>query len=234
MAGPFRSRLKKALNAFLNKEDDFKVVYGDTSYSYRPDRPRLSRGNDRTIVAAIFNRIALDVSSSEIRHVTLDQNGRYVEEVDSYLNQCLTIEANMDQSARAFLQDVVLSMFDEGVVAIVPIDVWIEEDEDKMNKAPDIMSMRTGKIIEWYPSHIKVNVYNEMTGKREDLIVPKRSVAIVENPLYSVINEPNSMVQRLIRKLSLLDQVDEKTSSGKLDLIIQLPYIVKTPARGGR
>lgn len=223
------SRLKNAWNAFFSRSptENYRYNIGE-SYSYRPDRPRLTRGNERTIVTSIINRIALDVSSIDIKHVRLDENGRYLEDINSGLNDCLTLEANIDQTSRAFIQDAVMSMLDEGCVALVPVDTTI--DPTKSNSY-DILSMRTGKILEWYPNHIKVSVYNERTGKKEDITLPKKSVAIVENPLYAVINQPNSTMQRLIRKLSLLDAVDEQSSAGKLDLIIQLPYVIKSEAR---
>ena len=222
------SRLRHAWNAFRNRDptDQFKDI--GASYYYRPDRVRLSRGNERSIVTSIYNRIAIDVASIDIKHCRLDDNERFVSEIDSNLNSCLTLEANIDQTARAFRQDIVMSMFDEGCVAIVPVDTTL--DPNKTNSY-DILSMRTGKILEWYPQHVKVRVYNEKTGKKEDITVPKSTVGIIENPLYSIINEPNSTMQRLIRKLSLLDITDEQTASGKLDLIIQLPYVIKTEAR---
>lgn len=221
------SRFKNAWNAFFNRDptEEFRNV--GPSYSYRVDRPRFTRGNEKSIVTSVYNRIALDVASITIRHVRLDENDRYIETMHSNLNNCLTLEANIDQTARAFIQDVVISMFDEGCVAIVPIDTT----RDPNTGAFDIYSMRTGKILEWYPQKVKVRVYNEQTGYKEDIIVSKSSVAIIENPLYAVINEPNSTMQRLIRKLNLLDVIDEQSGSGKLDLIIQLPYIIKTEAR---
>jgi hypothetical protein len=194
------------------------------SYTYRPDRPRFSRGNERTIANSVFNKIAIDVASIDIRHCRIDANGRYIEDVNSDLNECLTLEANIDQTHRAFRQEAVMSMFDEGVIAIVPIEA---KGDPVLSASFDIRSMRTGKIIEWFPRSVKVEVYNDQTGKRENLIFPKRSVAIVENPLYSVVNEPNSTLKRLVRKLALLDAIDEQCASGKLDLIIQLPYAVK-------
>ena len=222
------SRLRHAWNAFRNRDptDQFKDI--GASYYYRPDRVRLTRGNERSIVTSIYNRIAIDVASIDIKHCRLDDNERFVSEIDSNLNSCLTLEANIDQTARAFRQDIVMSMFDEGCVAIVPVDTTL--DPNKTNSY-DILSMRTGKILEWYPQHVKVRVYNEKTGRKEDITVPKSTVGIIENPLYSIINEPNSTMQRLIRKLSLLDITDEQTASGKLDLIIQLPYVIKTEAR---
>lgn len=197
-------------------------------YSYRPDRPRLTRGNERTIVTAIYNRVALDVASINVNHCRVDKNGRFLETIDSSLNNCLNLEANLDQTGRAFMQDIVMSMLDEGSVAIIPIDTSIDPAKSSLY---DILSMRTGKVLEWYPRDVKVSVYNERTGMREEVIVAKNTVAIVENPLYAVINEPNSTMQRLMRKLALLDSVDERASVGKLDMIIQLPYVVKSETR---
>lgn len=224
----FGSRLKHAWNAFINKDPTgyFKDV--GIGYYYRPDRPRLTRGNERSIVTSVYNRLALDASSINIQHVRLDENNRFLSVIDSGLNGCLTVEANVDQTGRAFIQDVVMSMLDEGSVAIVPVDTTFNPE---VTGSYDIQSMRTGQILEWHPSHVKVRVYNEKTGQKEDIIVPKSAVGIIENPLYAVINEPNSTMQRLIRKLNLLDVVDEQSSSGKLDLIIQLPYVIKTEAR---
>lgn len=226
MENTFGSRIKHAWNAFVNNRSPTNVYYGASS-SYRPDRPRFSRGNERSIITALFNRIALDVSAIGIRHVQLDENGRYIEDINSGLNNCLTLEANIDQTGRAFIQDVVMSMFDEGCVAIVPVDTDLDPDTGSF----DVLSMRTGKIVDWYPTHVKINAYNELTGNKEDIILPKRRVVIIENPLYAVINQPNSTVQRLIRKLNLLDAIDEQSGSGKLDLIIQLPYVIKTETR---
>ena len=225
----FLDRLQHAWNAFANNRDP-TYTYRDigTSYSYRPDRIRFTRGNERTIVTAIYNQIALDVAAISMRHVRLDKNGRFIEHVPSGLDNCLSVEANLDQTGRAFIQDVVMSMLDEGCVAIVPVDTKLDPN---VTNSYDILTMRTGKILEWYPAHVKVRVYNEKTGKKEDVIVPKKTVAIIENPLYAVINEPNSTMQRLVRKLSLLDSIDEQSGSGKLDLIIQLPYVIKTPTR---
>lgn len=227
MANSFGSRLIHAWNAFFSKDDYIIPSSVVGSYSNRPDRPRFTRGNERTTVTSVYNRIALDVSAIDFQHVRLDDNGRFLEEINSGLNTCLTLEANVDQTARAFIQDVVMSMFDEGVVAIVPVDT----DRDPKIGSFDIYSFRTGKIIEWYPRHVRVRVYNDRTGQNEELVLAKSEVAIIENPLYAVINEPNSTMQRLIRKLALLDRIDEETSSGKLDLIIQLPYVIKTAAR---
>ena len=221
------NRLKHAFNAFMNRDPTYYRNIG-SGYSIRPDRPRLSRGNERSIVTSIFNRIAIDVSSIDIKHCRLDDNGRFIEEIDSGLNNCLGLEANIDQTGRAFIQDIVMSMLDEGCVAIVPVDTTLNP---KITNSYDILSMRTGKIIEWYPAHVKMRVYNDKTGEKEDIILPKKQVGIIENPLYAVVNEPNSNMQRLIRKLSLLDVTDEQTASGKLDLIIQLPYAVKSDLR---
>lgn len=222
------SRIKRSWNAFFNKDPTKDYQDIGMGYSYRPDRPRFSRGNERSIVTSVYNRIALDVAAITIQHVRLDDNGRFLEVIPSGLNNCLTLEANIDQTSRAFIQDVVMSMFDEGCVAIVPVDTTKNPD---VTESYDIDTMRTGKILEWYPRHVKVRVYNDRTGQKEDIIMSKETVAIVENPLYAVINEPNSTMQRLIRKLNLLDVVDEQSSSGKLDLIIQLPYVIKTDAR---
>lgn len=227
MSDSIGSRLKHAWNAFFNKDPTPVKWDHGASYSYRPDRPRLTRGNERSIVTAIYNRIALDVSALIMKHCRLDENGRYSEDVESKFNRCLTVEANLDQTARAFKQDIVMSMLDEGCVAVVPVDT----NQDPLKGSYDILTMRTGKILEWRPSTIKVRAYNEKTGEKEDIVVPKCTTAIIENPLYAVINEPNSTMQRLIRKLNLLDAVDEQSSAGKLDLIIQLPYIIKTDAR---
>ena len=223
----FGSRLKHAWNAFNgNVHMDYRNL--GMSYSYRPDRPRLSRGNERSIVTSVYNRIALDVAALKIQHIRLDENERFVSVIQDGLNNCLTIEANIDQTARAFIQDVVISMFDEGSVAIVPVDTTTNPN---ITGSYDIQSMRVGQILDWYPMYVRVRVYNELIGKKEDIVVPKSTVAIIENPLYAVINEPNSTMQRLIRKLNLLDVIDEQSGSGKLDLIIQLPYIIKTEAR---
>ena len=224
----FGTRLKYAWNAFMSRAPtDGYRDYG-IGYTYRPDRIRFTRGNERSITTSVYNRIALDVAAITIKHCRLDKNGRYIEDIDSGLNRCLNLEANLDQTSRSFIQDVVMSMLDEGSVAIVPVDTTVDP---KSTSSYDILSMRTGKILEWKPAYVKVRVYNDRTGNKEDILVPKSTVAIIENPLYAVINEPNSTMQRLIRKLSLLDVTDEKTASNKLDLIIQLPYVIKTEAR---
>lgn len=223
----FGSRLKHAWNAFTG---NVQMNYRDLgmSYSYRADRPRMSRGNERSIVTSVYNRIALDVAALNVQHVRLDENGRFLSVIDDGLNNCLTLEANIDQTARSFVQDVVISMFDEGSVAIVPVDTTTDPN---VSGSYDIQSLRVGQILDWYPQYIRARVYNEQTGRKEDIVVPKSTVAIIENPLYAVINEPNSTMQRLIRKLNLLDVIDEQSGSGKLDLIIQLPYVIKTEAR---
>lgn len=224
-------RLRHGWDAFRNNRDPTHYSepswYGMSSF-FRPDRVRLSRGNERSIVTSIYNRIATDVSAIPIQHVRLDDNKRYKETIKSGLNYCLNTEANIDQTGRAFRQDAVMSMLDEGVVAIVPVKATLDP---RVNSSFDIGSLRTGKITQWYPEHIKVQLYNERNGKREELIFPKKMCAIIENPFYAIMNEPNSTLQRLIRKLSLLDAVDEQSSAGKLDLIIQLPYVIKTEAR---
>lgn len=221
------TRLAHAWNAFTSRDPTQYIITGP-GYSSRPDRPRLSRGNEKSIATSIFNRIALDVSSVNIKHCRLDKNGRYVEDIDSGLNNCLNLEANKDQTGRAFIQDAVLSMLDEGCVALVPVETTIDP---KSSNSYQIDSMRTGKITEWYPDMVKVRLYNDRTGEKEEILLPKNQVAIIENPLYAVVNEYNSTMQRLIRKLSLLDVTDEQTASGKLDLIIQLPYVIKTETR---
>ena len=225
----FTDRIKHGWNAFLNRDPTYNYRdLGGPSYGYRPDRMRFTRGNERSIVTSVYNRIALDAASIDIMHVQLDKNDRFESVRDSALNECLTRNANIDQTGRAFIQDVVMSMLDEGCVAIVPVDTTFNPD---VTNSYDINTMRTAKIVEWYPAHVKVNLYNDRTGRKEDLILPKKTVAIIENPLYAVINEPNSTMQRLIRKLNLLDVIDEQSGSGKLDLIIQLPYVIKTDAR---
>lgn len=226
----FGSRVKRLWNAFTNRDPTINYSYSSmgSSYSYRPDRPRFTRGNERSIITSIYNRIALDVAAIDIRHARLDDSGRYKEDINSGLNNCLTLDANIDQTGRAFIQDIVMSMCDEGSIAIVPVDTT---DDPTLTNSYDIESMRTGRITQWMPRHVKVEVYNDRTGRKEDLILPKERVAIVENPFYAVMNEPSSTLQRLKRKLNLLDVVDEQASSGKLDLIIQLPYVIKSQAR---
>lgn len=224
-----RDRLQHAWNAFVYNDNNYVDPQNLGGLStFKPDRVHFSRGVERSIVTSVYNRLALDVSSIAIKHVRLDENGRFKEEVDSGLQNCLNVEANIDQTGRAFLQDVVMSMLDEGCVAIVPVDTTIDPAK---SGSYEINTMRTGKILEWYPAHVRVRVYNDRKGIHEEVVLPKSAVAIIENPLYAVINEPNSTMQRLIRKLNLLDVVDEQTSSGKLDLIIQLPYVIKSEAR---
>ena len=223
------SRLKHAWNVFMNRDPtgmSYQVLGG--GFSSRPDRVRLSRGNERSVVTSVYNRIAMDVAAIGVRHVRQDQNGRFLYEMESSLNHCLTVEANLDQTSRAFYQDMVMSVLDEGVVAVVPT---VYTSSLREGNFYSISSLRTGKITEWFPNAVRVQLYNEQTGRKEEIIRPKNMVAIIENPLYAIINEPNSTMQRLIRKLNLLDLVDEQSSSGKLDLIIQLPYIIKTDAR---
>lgn len=224
------SRIKNAWNAFFNKDPTYNgnQYYDGVSYSYRPDRPRFTRGNERSIVNSVYNRISMDVAAINIRHARLDENDRFLEEIDSGLNNCLSVEANMDQTGRAFIQDVVMSMLDEGCVAIVPVET---STNPIISGSYDILSLRTGKITQWYPNKVRIKVYNEKTGKQEEIDLPKSMVCIIENPFYSVMNEPNSTMKRLIHKMNLLDIVDEQNSSGKLDLIIQLPYSVKTQTR---
>lgn len=228
MENTLGSRLKHAWNAFMNKDPTQGYSGGGMSYYYRPDRPRFTRGNERSITTSVYNRIAMDAAAIDVRHVRLDKNNRYLETMRSGLNNCLSLEANIDQTGRAFIQDIVISMLDEGCVAVVPIDT--DSDPD-VTGSYTIESMRTGKITEWRPDQVKVRLYNDITGCKEERYFRKENTAIIENPLYSVINEPNSTMQRLIRKLSLLDVTDEQTASGKLDLIIQLPYIIKSEAR---
>lgn len=221
------SRMKDAWNVFSGRESIHNYSRRGISSSFRPDRLRLTRGNERSIISSVYNRLAMDASSIDIRHIRLDKDGRYQEDMDSGLNNCLNLEANIDQTGRAFLQDAYMSMLDEGCVALVPVDTSSNPDKGSY----DIETMRTGKIIEWYPRDVKIDVYNDRKGKREEVLVPKITVAIVENPLYAVVNEPNSVMQRLIRKLNLLDAIDEQSGSGKLDLIIQLPFTIKSEQR---
>lgn len=225
----FTDRLRHAWNAFTNNRDP-TYAYRDVGpgYSHRPDRPRLSRGKERSIVTSVFNRIALDAAAIAITHCETDKDGRYVADVNSGLNKCLTLEANVDQTGRTFKHDMYLSTLDEGVIAVVPTDTDLDPT---ITGGYDIESIRVGRIIEWFPEHVRVELYNERTGRKEKIVVPKKTTAIIENPLYAVVNEPNSTLQRLIRKLNLLDAIDEQSGSGKLDLIIQLPYVVKTDVR---
>ena len=229
MPTSFGSRLRHAWNAFTNKDPTNEYLgTGGTVSFYRPDRPRFTRGNERSIVTSVYNRIAMDVAAITINHVRLDENDRFMSIIDSSLNKCLTLDANIDQTGRAFIQDAVMSMLDEGCVSLVPVDTTVNP---KMSGSYEIESIRTGKVVEWHPKHVRVRVYNDRIGQKEEILLPKSMVAIIENPLYAVMNEPNSTLQRLIRKLNLLDVVDEQSSSGKLDLIIQLPYIIKTESR---
>lgn len=226
MKNSISSRLAHAWNAFFNRDPTYRPDYG--GYSYQSFRTRLRNGNEKSIVSSVFTRIAIDCSQIDIRHVKLDENGRYLSEINSGLNNCLTLEANIDQTGRQLKKDIVMSLLDEGVVAIVPTDTKLDPTT---NGSIDIEKLRTGKIVEWYPEHVRVNLYNEKTGRHEDVTLPKSIVAIVENPLYEIINQPNSTLQRLIRKLNLLDVIDEQSGAGKLDMIIQLPYVIKSDAR---
>lgn len=221
------ARLRQAWNVFFNKDPSGMSQTG-IGYFQRPDHVRFNRGTERTIVTSVYNRIAMDAASVNLRHIRLDDNNRFLEVIESGLNNCLSLESNIDQTGRAFIQDVVMSMLDEGVVAVVPVDTTLNP---RVTNSYDILSMRTAKILEWYPSDIKIQIYNDRTGNKEEIIIPKSTAAIIENPLYAVINEPNSTMQRLIRKMNLLDVVDEQSGSGKLDLIIQLPYVVKSEGR---
>ena len=221
------TRWKRAWNAFLGRDPTYNYTDSGMIYTYRPDRTRFTRGNERSIITSVYNRIAIDCAAIAIKHVQLDKNGRYSSDVDSKFNRCLTLEANLDQSGRAFIQDVVMSLLDEGCIALAPIDT----DVNPAKGSFDIETIRTGKIIDWRPTKVKLKVYNERTGRKEDLIANKRTTSIIENPLYAVMNEPNSTAKRLIRKLNLLDAIDEQSGAGKLDLIIQLPYAIKSPTR---
>jgi hypothetical protein len=226
----FTDRLSHAWNAFMGRDPtELSTKYPNLGYAsyYQPDRPILTRGNDRSIVNAIFNRIAMDVAQRKIVHAETDENGKFIKEVDSYLNQCLKMSANIDQTGRSFIQDAVITMLDSGVVAITPIDTTVNPELN----AFDIKTMRVGRVLQWYPEHVRLKVYNEKKGEKQEITVPKSTVAIVENPLYSIMNDPNSILQRLIRKLNLLDAIDEQSGSGKLDLIVQLPYIIRSDAR---
>lgn len=223
-------QIKHAWNAFMNldMEAQFRSYQGGVGYSVRPDRVRLTYSNERSILSSILTRLALDVTGVDMRHVRLDENGRYLEDVDSGLNYCLTTEANIDQAASALRQDIVMTLFDKGVAAIVPVDTTVDPS---VSGSFDVKTLRVGEVVAWYPRHVRVNLYNEAFGRREEITLEKKFVAIVENPLFSVMNEPNSTLQRLIRKLNLLDVVDEQSSSGKLDMIIQLPYVIKSESR---
>lgn len=223
-------RLKHSWNAFLGRDPTPKYVDIGPAYSYRPDRPKRTLMRDKSVVTAIYNRIAVDCAAIDIEHVRIDKahNNRFTEVIQSNLNECLTLDANLDQTGKALKRDIVMSMFDEGCIAVVPVETTINPN---VSGSYDISSMRTGKILEWYPEHVKVRVYNEKSGHQEEIILPKKMVAIIENPFYSVMNEPNSTLQRLIHKLNLLDYVDEQSSSGKLNLIVQLPYVIKSTQR---
>lgn len=223
-----RTRFQNAWNAFLGRDptkNNNPFLYGS---GQRPDRHKLSYVNERSIINNIYNRLSVDAAAVNIEHVKVDENGRYVEKMDSGLQNCLTVEANMDQTGRAFIQDVVMSMFDEGVVAMVPVDT---KGNPLISTSYDILTLRTGEITEWFPLDVRVSVYNENTGKKQQIILPKSMVGIVENPFYSVMNEPNSTLQRLIRTLNRLDRLDEQNSSGKMDLIVQLPFNLRTDLR---
>ena len=231
MPDTFRDRLKHAWSIFKSGDSNTSsqqyMNYGYGS-SVRNDRPRIRRTNERTIIASVYNRIAIDVAAIPIKHVRVDQNGRYQETIKSGLNECLNLSANIDQTGRELMLDIVLSMFDEGYVAIVPVETSVNL---RKNNSFDIHQIRTGKILEWYPKNVKVSLYNEDTGKREDINLPKDKIAIVENPLYTVMNDSGSIIKRLITKLNMLDAIDEQAGSTKLDMILQLPYTIKTPAR---
>ena len=237
----FGETLRHAWNVFTNNQTNQtrnspwpvqpvngdRYAYGASSGS-RPDRSRLRIPNERSIISSIYTRLSIDVASVDMRHIRLDEQKRYLEDIDSGLNNCLTVEANIDQAARAFRQDVAMTLFDKGVAALVPVDTTINPEQ---TSGYDILTLRVGDIVTWYPQHVRVSVYNEATAQREEITLLKTSVAIIENPLYSVMNEPNSTLQRLLRKLNLLDSIDEQSASGKLDLIIQLPYVIKSEAR---
>ena len=227
----FMERLQHGWNAFINNKDptvSSRETYLGSSYSYRPDRLRLTRGRERSIVNSIYNRMAEDVASVNIQHVRTDENGRFSDVIKSGLNNVLTTEANIDQTGRSFIRDIAISMFDEGVVACVPVDTTVDPEE---TNSYDILTIRTGRITQWRTNYVTVELYNDRTGQKQEVTLPKKMVGIVENPFYSIMNEPNSTMQRLIRKLNLLDSIDEQSSSGKLDLIVQLPYVIKTEAR---
>lgn len=225
-----RGRLLHAWNAFVGNDNDNNYYTFDQgpSSSHRPDRTRLKSSNERSIITSVFTRVAIDVAAIDMLHVRLDDNKNYVETIDSGLNNCLTLDANIDQTGRAFLQDAIMTMMDKGTIAVVPVDTTLDPTS---SGGYDIKTLRIGEITTWYPEHVMVSVYNEKAGKREEIKLPKKTVAVIENPLFAVMNDPNSTLQRLIRKLNLLDAVDEASSSGKLDLIIQLPYVIKSEAR---
>lgn len=227
----FFTRFQNAWNAFIGRDPTNRFLYNENwsgGYSYRPDRSRMNYGNERSIISSIYNRISVDCAAITIQHVKTDENNRYLETISSKLNNCLTLDANLDQTGRALIQDIVLSMFDEGCVAVVPTDTSTNPNK---TDSYDILALRTGRITEWFPYYVKVEVYNENTGQKQQIMMNKKDVAIIENPLYAVMNEPNSTLRRLIRKLNLLDAVDEQSSAGKLDLIIQLPYTIRTDQR---
>jgi len=222
----FKDKLKHAWNAFTNDETTNVRSYDyGANYSVRGDRTRMHSTNERSIISSIYTRLSIDVAASDIQHVRLDSDNRFLEPMDSGLNNCLTLEANIDQGARAFKQDIVMTLLDKGAIAIVPVDTSLDPT---ISDSFDIKTLRVAEITQWYPRHVRVNVYDDTTGLKKELVLPKATVAIVENPFYAVMNEPNSTLQRLIRKLSLLDQLDEKSSSGKLDMLIQLPYVIKS------
>ena len=227
----FFTRFQNAWNAFIGRDPTNRFLYNENwsgGYSYRPDRSRMNYGNERSIISSIYNRISVDCAAITIQHVKTDENNRYLETISSKLNNCLTLDANLDQTGRALIQDIVLSMFDEGCVAVVPTDTSVDPNR---TDSYDILALRTGRITEWFPYYVRIEVYNENTGQKQQIMMNKKDVAIIENPLYAVMNEPNSTLRRLIRKLNLLDAVDEQSSAGKLDLIIQLPYTIRTDAR---
>lgn len=226
----FGTALRHAWNVFTNQDDRFKAQPSGGSYGYggRPDRLRLRIPNERSIISSIYTRLSIDVASVDMRHVRLDEENRYIDDIASGLNNCLTVETNLDQAARAFRQDVAMTLFDRGVAVLVPIDTSINPQQ---TGGFDILTLRVGDVVSWFPQHVRVNLYNEATGAREEITLHKSTVAIIENPLYAVMNEPNSTLQRLLRKLNLLDVIDEQSASGKLDLIIQLPYVIKSEAR---
>ena len=221
----FGARLKHAWNAFRNQDDQYRIKSWDlgASYGIRPDQVRMHFSNERSIIAAIYTRLSIDVASVDILHCRLDDQNRFLEQIDSGLNNCLTVEANIDQAAQAFRHDMAMSLFDKGVIAVVPVDTT---SNPQTPGSWDISTLRVGEIVQWYPKHVQVSLYNEEIGRREEITIEKKIVAIVENPFFAIMNEPNSTLQRLIQKLNMLDTVDKASSSGKLDLIIQLPYVI--------